>query len=76
MGYFFVCYFDRRLANYFQKTNSFCKELKKVIPNSVIKYRRGLDLKKIVPQAIERDFTDLIVINEDAGEPSILSQNL
>ncbi|XP_059170487.1 ribosome production factor 1-like [Physella acuta] len=53
-----------------KKTNSFCKELKKVIPNSVIKYRRGLDLKKIVPQAIERDFTDLIVINEDAGEPN------
>ncbi|KAH9492098.1 Ribosome production factor 1 [Bulinus truncatus] len=54
------------------KTNRFIKELKKVIPNSVVKYRRGLDLKKIIPQAISRDFTDLIIINEDAGEPNIL----
>ncbi|CAG5127568.1 unnamed protein product, partial [Candidula unifasciata] len=53
-----------------QKTNNFCKELKKVIPNSFIKYRRGLDLKKIIPQAIAREFTDIIVINEDAGEPN------
>ncbi|RUS92103.1 hypothetical protein EGW08_000127 [Elysia chlorotica] len=53
-----------------KKTNSFCKELRKVIPNSFVKYRRGLDLKKIIPQAISRDFTDLIVINEDAGEPN------
>ncbi|KAI8787133.1 ribosome production factor 1 [Biomphalaria glabrata] len=52
------------------KTNSFIKELKKVIPNSVVKYRRGLDLKKIIPQAIAKDFTDLLVVNEDAGEPN------
>lgn len=29
-------------------------------------------LKKIIPQCIEKDFTDVLVINEDRGEPSIL----
>ena len=57
-----------------QRTNKFCKELKKCIPNSEIYYRRGLDLKKIIPQAKSRDFTDLVVINEDRKEPSILKQ--
>ncbi|KAK7485282.1 hypothetical protein BaRGS_00023533 [Batillaria attramentaria] len=52
------------------RTNKFCKELSKIIPNSTIKYRRGLDLKKIIPQAMSRDFTDLIVVNEDKKEPN------
>ncbi|KAK3090283.1 hypothetical protein FSP39_010615 [Pinctada imbricata] len=52
------------------RTNKFCKELRNSIPNSEIYYRRGLDLKKIIPQALSRDFTDLIVINEDRKEPN------
>jgi ribosome production factor 1 len=52
------------------RTNKFCKELKKSIPNSEILYRRGLDLKKIIPQAISRDYTDLLVVNEDHKEPN------
>jgi len=52
------------------RTNKFCKELKKSIPNSAIYYRRGLDLKKIIPQAVSRDYTDLIVINEDQKLPN------
>lgn len=57
---------------FFQRTNKFCKELKLTIPNSEIKYRRGLDLKKIIPQAKERGYTDIIIVNEDRKEPSIL----
>lgn len=53
-----------------KKTNAFCKEFKKIVPNAFVKYRRGLDLKKIIPQATSRDFTDMIVINEDRGEPN------
>ncbi|KAL3868393.1 hypothetical protein ACJMK2_041204 [Sinanodonta woodiana] len=53
-----------------QRTNKFCKELKKVIPNSHLYYRRGLDLKKIIPQALSRDFTDLLVVNEDRKIPN------
>ena len=37
-----------------------------------MKYRRGLALKKIIPQAIARDYTDLIVINEDRKVPNAL----
>jgi len=55
-----------------QRTNKFCKELKKTIPNCDLKYRRGLSLKKIIPQAIARDYTDLIVINEDRKVPNAL----
>ncbi|XP_076439960.1 ribosome production factor 1-like [Babylonia areolata] len=52
------------------RTNKFCKELKKIIPNSTLVYRRGLDLKKVIPQAIARDFTDVIVVNENMKTPN------
>ncbi|XP_033737286.1 ribosome production factor 1-like [Pecten maximus] len=52
------------------RTNKFCKELKKCFPNSEIYYRRGLDLKKIIPQALSKDFTDLMVINENHKQPN------
>lgn len=52
------------------RTNKFCKELKKMIPNTELLYRRGLDLKKIIPQALSRNFTDLIVVNEDRKIPN------
>jgi ribosome production factor 1 len=42
-----------------------------MLPNAELYYRRGLDLKKIIPQAKEKDFTDIMVINEDRKEPSI-----
>ena len=56
----------------FQRTNKLAKELKKIIPNSGIFYLRGLDLKKVIPQALSRDYTDIIVINENMKIPSIL----
>lgn len=55
-----------------QRTVRFCEQLATVIPNSHVYYRRGLALKRIIPQCIARDFTDLIVINEDRKIPSIL----
>ena len=33
-----------------------------------------MGLKEIIPQAIAKDFTDLIVINDDKKDPSILLQ--
>lgn len=55
-----------------QRTVRLCEQLSTVIPNSHVYYRRGLALKRIIPQCISRDFTDLIVINEDRKTPSIL----
>ena len=49
------------------------EELQRIIPNSEIRVRKGLDLKKIIPQAKEKGFTALIVINEDRKVPSIFS---
>lgn len=55
-----------------QRTVRLCEQLSTVIPNSHVYYRRGLALKRIIPQCVSRDFTDLIVINEDRKTPSIL----
>jgi len=52
------------------RCNKFCKELKRVVPNVHLKYRRGLELKKIVPQAVARGFTDIWVIHEDVKKPN------
>ena len=43
----------------------------KIVPNSEYRNRKGIDLKKVIPQAIERGFTDLVVINEDQKKASI-----
>ena len=48
------------------------EELKRIIPNSEVRVRKGLDLKKIIPQAKEKGFTALVVVNEDKKLPSIL----
>jgi len=52
------------------RTFRFCHELKKIIPNSDVKLRKHIALKKIIPQAIARDYTDLIVINENEKVPN------
>uniref|UniRef100_A0A8C5R1P5 Ribosome production factor 1 n=1 Tax=Leptobrachium leishanense TaxID=445787 RepID=A0A8C5R1P5_9ANUR len=52
------------------RTVKFTEQLSSIIPNSQVYYRRGLALKKIIPQCIARDFTDLIVLNEDRKVPN------
>lgn len=47
------------------ETMLFIEELAKVIPNANLRYRKGIDLKKIIPEAIKKGFTDLVVVNED-----------
>ncbi|XP_037668684.1 ribosome production factor 1-like, partial [Choloepus didactylus] len=47
-----------------------CEQLSTVTSNSHVYCRRGLAQKKIIPQCISRDFTDLIVINEDNKIPN------
>ncbi|CAD5117832.1 DgyrCDS6578 [Dimorphilus gyrociliatus] len=48
----------------------FCQRLKDIIPNSFYYYRRGLDLKKVIKQMKAKDFTDLIVVNDDRKIPN------
>ncbi|XP_019735818.1 ribosome production factor 1 [Hippocampus comes] len=52
------------------RTVKFCRQLATVIPNAHVYYRRGLALKRIIPQCVARDFTYLIVINEDRKVPN------
>lgn len=58
-----------------QRTVRFCRQLATVIPNAHVYYRRGLALKKIIPQCVARNFTYLMVINEDRLTPSILTSS-
>ncbi|KAL1021617.1 hypothetical protein UPYG_G00015590 [Umbra pygmaea] len=47
------------------RTVKFCRQLATVIPDAHVYYRRGLALKKIIPQCVARGFTYLMVINEN-----------
>lgn len=52
------------------KTRRFCKELTRIIPNSIAKCRWRMDVKPMVKQAISRGFSDLIIINENQKTPN------
>ena len=54
-----------------QETVHFMEELQRVIPNSEIRERKSFELKKVIPQAKEKGFTAIIVVNEDRKKPSI-----
>ena len=56
-----------------QKTNIFIRELSLCIPNSEVRLRRNVPLKKLIPEAMKRSFTDVLVVNEDRKQPSILT---
>lgn len=55
-----------------KKTRIFGRELTRIIPNSLSLYRNRSGVKKIVKSATAKNFTDVIVINENRSEPSIL----
>lgn len=55
-----------------RKTRIFGRELTRIIPNSISLYRNRSGVKKMVRSATARNFTDIIVINEDQCKPSIL----
>lgn len=53
-----------------RKTRIFGRELTRIIPNSISLYRNRSGVKKIVKSATARNFTDIIVVNEDQCKPS------
>lgn len=55
-----------------RKTRIFGRELTRIVPNSISLYRNRSGVKKIVRSAIARNFTDIIIVNEDQCKPSIL----
>ncbi|XP_014471520.1 PREDICTED: probable ribosome production factor 1 [Dinoponera quadriceps] len=53
-----------------RKTRIFGRELTRIIPNSISLYRNRSGVKKIVRSAIPRNFTDVIIVNEDQCKPN------
>ncbi|XP_066913267.1 ribosome production factor 1-like [Clytia hemisphaerica] len=54
------------------ETMMFIKDLLSVIPNSEYKYRKGVDFKEVVKQAKEKDYTSIVVVNEDQKKANAL----
>lgn len=52
------------------KTYKLCRELSRILPNADYFYRKFVRLSKIIPEAIKRSYSAIIVINEDHKEPS------
>lgn len=52
------------------KTIRFCRELKQTIPNAEFRWRNRSSVKKMVKAAIARDYTDILIVNEDWRKPS------
>lgn len=52
------------------RTIQFCRELKTILPKSEFRFRNRSAIKKIIKGCIERNYTDLIVINENRREPN------
>lgn len=53
-----------------RKTRIFGRELTRIIPNSISLYRNRSGVKKMVKSAIERHFTDIVIVNEDQCKPN------
>nr|CAD2134817.1 unnamed protein product [Meloidogyne enterolobii] len=52
------------------RTWKLCFELKKCIPGVEIYSRKNVAMKRVVKQAIEHKFTDIIVVHEDRKRPN------
>ncbi|XP_012531432.2 probable ribosome production factor 1 isoform X2 [Monomorium pharaonis] len=53
-----------------RKTRIFGRELTRIIPNSISLYRNRSGVKKMVKSATARNFTDIIIVNEDQCKPN------
>lgn len=60
-----ITYSDNPLV----KTRVFGRELMRIIPNSVSRYRNRSGMKKLCTSAVREGFTDLLVVNEGRGQP-------
>jgi len=52
-----------------RRTRGFVKELERIIPNSELKFRKKSAIKKMVQDSIERGFSDIVIVNENAKHP-------
>jgi len=52
------------------RTIAFVKELTRMIPNSEPKWRKNASIKKMVKEATSKEYTDIIIVNEDNRNPN------
>ncbi|XP_039765491.1 probable ribosome production factor 1 [Pararge aegeria] len=52
------------------KTRTFGKELSRMIPNSLSRYRQRSSVKRIIQSAIREQVTDVIIVNENQKQPN------
>jgi hypothetical protein len=55
------------------KTFKLCKELSRVLPNAQYFFRKNVRITKVIPEAIKRKYSAMIVINENNKVPSKIS---
>ena len=48
------------------------RELSATLPNSDVRSRKNVGIKKIIPVAVAHGYTDIIIVNQDRRLPSIL----
>uniref|UniRef100_A0A914C2Z7 Brix domain-containing protein n=1 Tax=Acrobeloides nanus TaxID=290746 RepID=A0A914C2Z7_9BILA len=75
----FASYFNREVQPKVLLTTSpkakvntwkFCFELKKCIPTAELFSRKDVPIKKIIKQAKEKGFTDIVIVHEDRKKPN------
>lgn len=54
------------------KTYKLCRELARVLPNAQYFYRKNVRITKVIPEAIKRGYSAIMVVNENHKEPSML----
>eukprot|EP00088_Acartia_fossae_P006681 TRINITY_DN13083_c0_g1_i2.p1 TRINITY_DN13083_c0_g1~~TRINITY_DN13083_c0_g1_i2.p1 ORF type:complete len:341 (-),score=58.71 TRINITY_DN13083_c0_g1_i2:206-1228(-) len=52
------------------RTISFVKELTRIIPNAEPRWRKNSSIKKMTKEAIQKGYTDIVIINEDNRSPN------
>jgi len=48
------------------------RELSATIPNSDVRSRKNVGIKKVIPVAVAHGYTDIIIVNQDRRLPIIL----
>ncbi|RNA02774.1 Ribosome production factor 1 [Brachionus plicatilis] len=58
------------------RTYKFCRELSRILPNADYFYKKKVRLSKIIPAAIKRDYSAILVVNENRKQPDGLMISL
>ncbi|CAF0958993.1 unnamed protein product [Brachionus calyciflorus] len=58
------------------KTYKFCRELSRILPNADYFYKKNVRLSKIIPAAVQRNYSAILVVNENRKEPDGLMISL